>query len=52
MGIEHGGTFKVESIEALLNEPIELKRNDLKSFLNPLGIEKIVQEFRLEESIC
>jgi spore coat polysaccharide biosynthesis predicted glycosyltransferase SpsG len=52
MGIEYGEKFKIESIEALLNEPIELERNDINAFLNPLGIEKIVQEFRLEDSIC
>ncbi len=52
MGIEYGETFKVETIEAYLIEPIELERKDLKALLNPLGIEKIVQEFRLEESIC
>jgi spore coat polysaccharide biosynthesis predicted glycosyltransferase SpsG len=51
MGIKYGETFNIETIEALLNEPIELERNDLNAFLNPLGIEKIMQEFRLEELI-
>ena len=51
MGIEYGETFNLELIEALFNEPVELERKDLNSFLNPLGIEKIVQEFKLEESI-
>lgn len=51
MAIEYGEKFKIDSIEALLNEPIELERNDLNSFLNPLGIEKIVEEFRLKELI-